>query len=565
MYKLLYFFFIYLYFSTTLFANSSNPSIDISSSHHTIGKYTSIYEDITSSLKISDILKLPETSFALLHTSVSSQGFSESSFWYTFKVNNPQKTPLSRLLIFAPAWLDHIEVYILSKEGEIQRYKGGNRSHYSNRALPHYLTNFKHSFRTGESKVYIKVQTRDPLILSISLMDEHTFLSENTFLSLFIGFFYGGMIALLVYNLFLYFGIKKNYYLFYVFYLFTFLLVNAAYNGYTFMYMFYDLPEVQNWAQAILSYIFICAALLFAMSFLDLKEHHPKLYQSSVYLRYFIIILALSSSILGGYHLSIMFGIISVMIGSIYITLVALYSWMKGSRYARFFLLGSISGLIGISITAMTLLSFIPYSYFTFKASDFGMFIDLMMLSFALADRMKITQEEKIKAEQDAQTDILTGLLNRRAYYAISNIESKKLSRQYRDFSVMMLDIDNFKQVNDTYGHHVGDLLLQKVSKAMKDSIREFDYIFRIGGDEFILFLTETNEKEAYQLANRLCETIAQIDIPLTSGDLVFSCSIGIGTFRRSDKHIEMTVKRADDALYAVKEDGKNSVKISNN
>lgn len=553
---------LYIYSTTALFSDASVKDLNISSSHHTIGKYSRIFEDTTASLELLDILQLPKQAFKDLNKPVSSHGFSNSTFWYSFTVSNSEKRPLQRIFVFEPAWLDDVEIYIITSEGKTVRYQGGNKFNFDVRALNHYLTNFKHTFETGKSQVYIKVQTRDPFITSISLMDELTFLSEDSFYSFWIGLFYGGMIALLIYNLFLYFGIRRDLYLYYVFYLFSFLLVNAAYNGYTFMSLFSYSPELQNWSQAILSYIFASAALLFANSFLNLKKYHPTLHKTTRFLLLSMMVLAIFTALLGGYQYNIMFGIISVMCGSIYIACIALYSWLKGNRSARFFLLGAISGLIGVFITAITLMSLIPYTYFTFKASDFGMYIDIILLSFALADRMKMTQIKRRKAELDAQTDALTGLLNRRAFYTISAIESQKLLCYHHDFSVIMLDIDNFKKINDTYGHHIGDTVLTLVASCIKEHFRDCDYLFRLGGDEFILFLPDCKKEEAYTLAKQLLVSITQIDLNQQDNHLSMSCSIGISEFKEHDEGIDAIVRRADEALYEVKHSGKNSIKL---
>ena len=263
---------------------------------------------------------------------------------------------------------------------------------------------------------------------------------------------------------------------------------------------------------------------------------------------------------LGGYHYHVIFSIVSVMVASSYIFGIALYSWMTGNRSARFFLLGAISGLIGAFVTALTVMSIIPYSYITYKANDFGMYIDVVLLSIALADRMKITQEKKLRAEKEAQTDILTGLQNRRAYYEISSREYQRLLRYHRDFSVIMVDIDDFKEINDNYGHHEGDSVLKSIAFIIKENIRENDYAFRLGGDEFLILLPETNEEKAYHLAERMRSEIENIKLQSTTYTYRISSSFGISQFIENDVNLEAVAKRADEALYQVKNSGKNRV-----
>ena len=562
--RIIFYVLLYLNCTTMLLASTSSNAIDISSSHHNIGKHISIYKDPTASMKLSDIRKLPKEIFKPLNKPASSHGFTDASIWYRFNVINHKKTPVSRLFVFTPAWLDHVNIAVISPSGEVKKYQGGNALPYKHRTLDHYLINFKHAFEAGESQVYIEVKTRDPFIIAISLMEESTFLSEQLFDSLIIGLIYGGIIALLIYNLFLYFRIKEKYYLFYVIYLIAFLLLNSSYNGYWYMSITSNYPEIQNWSHSILAYIFICAALLFANSFLNLKKYHQKLYRSTLYLIYTILTISLFSAVFGGYHYHVMFSILSIIVASSYIVIVALYSWKSGMHSARYFLFGSLSGLIGACVTALTLMSLIPYNYFTYKASDFGMYIDIILLSLALADKYKIIQEARLKAEKDSKTDVLTGLKNRRFFYEICAQESKKLKRYKNDFSIILLDIDNFKQVNDTYGHSMGDLLLKQIAFSITDTIRVDDTVFRLGGDEFIILLPKTKEEDAYTLAKHLLVKINSIYVKERETRCI-TASMGISSFQADDKDIHDTIKRADSALYQVKFADKNDIKIWTN
>lgn len=156
----------------------------------------------------------------------------------------------------------------------------------------------------------------------------------------------------------------------------------------------------------------------------------------------------------------------------------------------------------------------------------------------------------------------MTGLLNRRAYYEISSSEHQRLLRYHRDFSVIMLDIDDFKEVNDSHGHYEGDRLLKSVASSIKDNIRENDYAFRMGGDEFLIFLPETNEEHAYHYAERLRSGIETKKLQSNTRIYSISISLGISQYRQSDVDLEAVVRRADEALYQAKNSGKNRVEI---
>ncbi len=552
-----------LFCFSLLYGNVHPKAIDLSVSNHAIGQSLLEYEDTTATMTLSKVRKLSSDNFKPLNKAVASHPFTHSAFWYQFKVVNKENSALSRLMVFEPAWLDSVNITVISPKGQLQTYQGGNIYPYSKRELDHYLINFKHNFEPGISTVYLQVKTRDPFIVSLSILEESVFLSKQVKESIYTGLIYGGIAAMLFYNLFLFFGIKQRYYLHYVLFLSAFFVMNASYNGYTFMYFLSDHPTVQNWLQAAGIYLFTITALLFARSFLNLKKYHQTLYKITAYLIFLIIIIAVLTALFGGYHYHVMLSIIMVMFVSIYIFGMALYSWLDGNRSARFFLLGVASGLIGAIITSLTVLSFIPFTYMTYKANDFGMLIDAVLLSIALADRVKISLEKTRIVEKESKTDVITGLLNRRAYSEMSYIEYQRLLRHQRALSVIIFDVDHFKHVNDTYGHDAGDYILKSVGSIVRDVIREYDYAFRMGGDEFLLLLPETNEKQASLLAERIRLRIENKKlVDEHNNKFSVTASFGISQNRKIDTSIENIVKRADKALYKAKERGRNKVEI---
>ncbi len=555
--------FLTFFLLSWIYAEVQQPPLDLSISHNEIGHALFEYEDPSANMAIAQIVKLPTAQFTPVTKAVPAHGFTESAFWYRFEVENKKDTPVSRLIVFEPSWLDHVDVSIVSASGKMQSYQAGNGYVYAHRAVDHHLITVRHLFESGKSTVYVRVKTPDPFIVSLSVASESAFFQKNIEVTLCAGLIYGGIIAMLFYNLFLFFGIKEKYYLLYVLYLLAFLFMNAAYNGYTYVYLFFDYPLVQDWAQSSGIFLFSVAGLLFASSFLNLSTQHPRLYKLTSCLIVFIAGVAVLIALLGTYRYHVILSIIFAMLVSIYIFGVALYAWVKGNNSARFFLLGATSGLLGTIITVSAVLSLIPFMRFTYKANDFGIFIDAVLLSIALADRMRMTRESKIIAEKQAKTDVLTGLYNRRAYYEISELEYKKVLRYHRILSVVMFDVDEFKHINDTYGHSAGDTVLQSVATLAKETIRNYDYAFRMGGDEFLLLLPETNEKQAAVLCERLREKIEKQKIADSRGNTFFvTASFGVVEYTQRETCIESVVKRADEALYQAKKAGRNNVKI---
>lgn len=157
-------------------------------------------------------------------------------------------------------------------------------------------------------------------------------------------------------------------------------------------------------------------------------------------------------------------------------------------------------------------------------------------------------------------TDGLTGLYNARHFFARLESECERASRYRQPLSMLLLDADNFKQLNDTYGHLEGDCVLQALAKVITDSTRSTDTNFRYGGEEFALLLPGTGLDEAEQLAHRLCAAFASTAVVLSSG-IVIRCtiSIGVSQFRPGEKPAAF-MHRADQGIYEAKGRGRNCV-----
>jgi len=166
-------------------------------------------------------------------------------------------------------------------------------------------------------------------------------------------------------------------------------------------------------------------------------------------------------------------------------------------------------------------------------------------------------------AEELANKDALTSLKNRRAFFEQGNQVFKQAMRFQHSMSVIMIDIDHFKNINDNYGHSVGDTALKIIANVLQSTIREIDILARIGGEEFALILPETDMHEAHKLAERVRLKIA--DEKITHKDNVFhvTSSFGISSCIVVNQTLEEMLIKADDALYIAKKKGRNQVKTS--
>ena len=164
-----------------------------------------------------------------------------------------------------------------------------------------------------------------------------------------------------------------------------------------------------------------------------------------------------------------------------------------------------------------------------------------------------------------ANTDSLTGVWNRHHFFEQADKEFRRALRYHRALSVIMFDIDHFKQVNDRYGHLAGDQVLKALSGAVQKTIRDVDLLCRYGGEEFLIVLPETDLEPAREGAERLRREVEELVVQTDAGPVHVTISLGVAALRdESGPNLERLISRADDALYAAKAAGRNKVMAEN-
>jgi diguanylate cyclase (GGDEF)-like protein len=162
--------------------------------------------------------------------------------------------------------------------------------------------------------------------------------------------------------------------------------------------------------------------------------------------------------------------------------------------------------------------------------------------------------------EHLAMTDELTGLANRRAFFVQGSEEIKRTRRYLAPLALIMLDVDKFKNINDTYGHEAGDLVLQGVARTLRAGIREVDLAARLGGEEFGVLLPNTEVAEAIVLAERLRLAFAGGSYCWQSQKVSATVSLGVAAYNETMLDIDTLLRQADTAMYQAKHQGRNQV-----
>jgi len=166
--------------------------------------------------------------------------------------------------------------------------------------------------------------------------------------------------------------------------------------------------------------------------------------------------------------------------------------------------------------------------------------------------------EEKYK--RLAITDPLTNLYNRRHFFDKASEETIRSERYNRPLSIIMIDADHFKDINDKYGHQAGDHVLTVIAERLVNNLRPSDVPARFGGEEFCLLMPETDIEHALQVAERLRKSISDTPIEYNNNQITLTCSFGVTEKNEDDTDISNLISRADNALYNAKSDGRNTI-----
>jgi diguanylate cyclase (GGDEF)-like protein len=238
-----------------------------------------------------------------------------------------------------------------------------------------------------------------------------------------------------------------------------------------------------------------------------------------------------------------------VAVSILYLLPVSLTTWIGGWR--RGLLVSAVSAAVGLSSNLPWELSHLPPAVPFWNAVVLlGTFVVVTFLVFEL--RGSLEREARI-----ARMDFLTGVSNSRLFYEQANAEILRSRRYSRPLSLVYIDLDDFKMINDRFGHIQGDALLRRAAETLRQTTRETDLVARLGGEEFAALLPETGPKEAEFVARKiqasLFEAMRDDDCPVTA-------SIGAVTFLKPPESVDQMVHEADHLMYAVKTNGKNGV-----
>jgi hypothetical protein len=271
-------------------------------------------------------------------------------------------------------------------------------------------------FGPGRTDIFVRIATPDPMVVPIFLTTPNQDEVQSEFQSYSYGFLYGFLFALLIYNAMLYAGLRQKRYLLYAVYLGMFLLMNIAYTGHGFRWIWPDSTVWTQWAQPTLMVLYAASGLLFGLSFLDTRVHFPRLHKAVLGLIVGVGFLLLLTILLGDQRDALLLAFSFVCLFTVIMLALGVASVRASARGASYFLLAALAAMVGAALTALAVWGVIPFNEWTFRAADIGLMLDATLLALALTYQFRIGQVEKTRAEELARVDPLTGVNNRRAF-----------------------------------------------------------------------------------------------------------------------------------------------------
>jgi diguanylate cyclase (GGDEF)-like protein len=175
-------------------------------------------------------------------------------------------------------------------------------------------------------------------------------------------------------------------------------------------------------------------------------------------------------------------------------------------------------------------------------------------------EKQQLTEAREALREL-ASRDPLTGLLNRRAIYDVLSREMARVSREGSTLTAVMIDLDHFKEINDTHGHIVGDEVLREIGRRLIDSVRSYDTVSRYGGEEFLLLMPDADASMSQARLFRVHSAICSAPVRIPGGQVSLTCSFGVSVLLSDQSlSVEQFLDRADRALYEAKRKGRNRI-----
>lgn len=475
--------------------------------------------------------------------------FTRSAWWVKLQLINESSRENKIILRQAYPLIDYLDLWE-NTMGEWHHHKTGDRLPFSQRSIAYHDFLFPLTLPPdSESTLYLRYESEGAMDIALSASSPIELIQNISSEQFAYGVYYGGFLVLVVYNFFIFVVVRDKAFLYYLLYILCFGLYMSANDGFFYQMIMPESPDLANFCLLILLGLSLLFAAQFSRHILTIKQFSRKLDLAALSMIAVLGVVTFSSLFLP-YALVVATQATLTLFVMPLIFIMGIARLCSGYPPARYFMLAWSTFIFGIMVYMVKVFGYFPRTFFTENIFQIGSLIEMVLLSLALSSRVN-------ELKKQSHTDALTEIPNRRMFDDVMRQEFQRTQRNGQPFSLLMIDIDHFKQFNDLYGHSQGDRVLKNVAAQLRNLIRKPMMPFRFGGEEFAVILPRTDEKDARIIAERLRQHICSKLI----GRHQITVSIGLAC-QENQVFLSMheLLNAADEALYAAKDNGRNCV-----
>lgn len=609
--------------SVSPIARGQLVALDSSVQGKYLGEYLAVWVDPTGQANL-EAVKLQQQ-WTTVNEPIPNYGNSPDTFWFRLEIQSAMEDD-SWVLVLSNALLDYVDFYSVSSDGEmVDYYGGGAQRKLSEREILHrYLVIPVRTHGKGNLTFYFRVNSFHAVQFPLALWSLKDFIAFDERETILTGVLLGSLFIMLLYNFFLYTTIREPIYLAYVASVFCFMMLQVAVKGFGYRFLWPDQLLVSGVSVFVSAFATIFFATTFASWFMQLKERRFRFMPLVELARWGALgcaLLVLYLPDLWRLYCMTGFGLLAITMG-----FIAIFTYYRtDDRPIQIFAAGWVVLLIGALLFLLNKLGLVSVNIWTEQTMSVGTVIEVILFSMALGDRinseklhalkaketllnsLKVEREEKqkillseetvseakeltltiqqetnerLESEIEERTaelkqathrlaelvrlDPLTGVFNRH-YFNESIFQGfNQCCRNQLELSLMMIDIDHFKAINDQYGHLAGDRCLIKVAGIIRRLAESgAGKLFRFGGEEFAVILPNISRTKAAQLAETIRSTLEATAFAEADGPSHVTVSVGVASlWPRRGQRPETLVGLADQVLYEAKKGGRNQVVV---